>query len=346
MALNKKIPFIAIVLTAAAFTAAGCSMPAEPEPEASEEVPVAVQVAPAEVGALTQTSEIFGTAQASNEVNVMAKMNGELTALLVKEDQFVNKGDVLGRLDSDQMQIQLELDRLTLEQAAMQYKSLATSGAPQEQLDQAEISLKQAQLKVQLSEMNLDNAVIKAPASGQIIDIAAEPGEIVSAAAPFARIVTLDPIVISASISAEQMIALQEAETIQVEIPDLALSETARIQSISDFADASGFYTLEAQLDNAERKIKPGMLAKFLIEDTVAEDAVLIPTAALMSSEGIHYVYVVKEGRAVRTEVQVLETQSEFTAVEGELQPNDLVVTKGQFTLSDGSAVEIIEEAQ
>lgn len=337
---------VSMVVSACLVSAAvaGCSMQ-EPVAEQAQEKATPVQVTKVVKGALTLKNELIGSALPSADVNVIPKMSGELAELAVVKDQLVRKGDVLGRLDSKNLSIQLEMERLALEQAQNQYKEAHNSGAPKSQLDQAQTSVRQAQLRVELAQLNAKNAVIEAPIDGKVVDVGVEPGELVGQSSPFARIVALDPIRIVASVSTNQMLALLGKTEAEVELADLGTTATAKVTYLSSVADGSGFYALEAELPNPEEKIKPGMLAKFLLENELVGDATLVPTSAIVEKGGSAYVFLVKEGRAVETTVTVLQTQSDLSAVEGELAENDDVVTKGQFTLSDGNLVHIVEGA-
>src|SRR5690606_38921175 len=140
---------------------------------------------------LTLQSEIIASALPSADVHVIPKMGGELLELSVVKDQPVRKGDILGRLESRSLSIQLEMERLGLEQAQNQYKDAHNAGAPKSQLDQLQMGVKQAQLRVELAELNMKNAAIHAPIDGKVVEIGAEPGELVGQTSPFARIVSL-----------------------------------------------------------------------------------------------------------------------------------------------------------
>lgn len=103
---------------------------------------------------------------------------------------------------------------------------------------------------------------------------------------------------------------------------------------------------METQADNAKGEIKPGMTAKFIVDQEVQKDALLVPTEAIVEKNGESHVFIVKNGRAVEEAVEVLEAQSKMTAVKGNLQAKDQIVIKGQMTLSDGNKVKIIEGAR
>ena len=62
-----------------------------------------------------------------------------------------------------------------------------------------------------------------------------------------------------------------------------------------------------------------------------------------MESGDEEYVFVVRDGKAVKVPVQVLHAQTDLTAVEAELTEGEQVVIRGQLTLTDGASVIVME---
>ncbi|MFD3273700.1 efflux RND transporter periplasmic adaptor subunit [Paenibacillus dendritiformis] len=327
---------------------AGCSSPPAEEPAqgAEQEKETPVQVAVVEKGSLSQQNEIIGTANPSRSVDIIPKLNGELVRLNVKKGDMVSKGATLGIIDADDLEVQLKLEQFSLEQAQDQYKTLHNAQASDLELDQAKRSIEQAQLRVKQASNRLADATLKAPMSGQVIRVAAEAGEFVTSTSPLFTIVSTNPVKFSANVSANQMLLLQNRKETKVEVPDVGKAFTARITYLSPVANEGGFYALETQADNAKGEIKPGMTAKFIVDQEVLKDALLVPTEAIVEKNGESHVFIVKNGRAVEEAVEVLEAQSKMTAVKGNLQAKDQIVIKGQMTLSDGNKVKIIEGAR
>lgn len=317
---------------------------ASSDPEEEQATPV--QVTQIQKGNLSQRSEIIGTAVPSKEADVYPKMTGELVQVAVKDNDQVAKGAVLARIDSDNLRIQLELEQLALDQAQSQYKDLLRSNAPESQLEQVENNVRQIQLRIQLAQNNMNHSVISAPIAGTVASANMQAGDFVSTGAPVAKIVQLNPIRIKASLSTNQMLALQQLEEVQVALPDVNISGQARIVNLSNVADNAGFYTLEAEMDNAEGVIKSGMMAKLQLESAIVQDELIVPTSAIIEKGGISYVFVVRDSRAAEVPLTILESQSDVTAVEGDLSEGENIVVKGQYTLSDGGLVHIVEGAE
>lgn len=323
----------------------GCSMQTSAGSEPEEKV-TPVQVALVEKGSLSLENHIFGQVKPSAEANVVPKLNGELTSLNVQKNQYVEKGAQLAVIDHESLQIQLKLQQFNVEQALEQFRNASKMDASQEQLDQAARVVEQAKLNLQLSELNIENAYMKAPISGVIAAVNAKQGEFVSAGTPLFKIVSTNPVRITANVSANQMLTVKDLKQINVAIPDLNKNVTAEITYVSPIADNAGFYTIEAEVDNPANDIIPGMTASFIMEKSLVQDSLLVPTKSIVEKAGKSSVFIIQDGKAAEKEVQVLEAQSDMTAIAGDITEQAQVVVKGQMTLTDGNKVTIIEEAR
>ncbi|WP_270166084.1 efflux RND transporter periplasmic adaptor subunit [Paenibacillus sp. SYP-B4298] len=328
----------------------GCTEVDEPsaaEKQSQEERQTPVQVKAVTQGALTQQSELIGSAVPSTAVDVFPKMTGEIIQLDVKKGDRVKKGQRLGRIKGDDLQTQVEMEEYALEIAQNQYKVLVRSEMTTDtELEQARISVEQSKLRLRQTRAQLENTYITTPFAGEIVNVNGELGGFASPSSPLFTVVSIQPIKITANVSSSQMLVLQNKTEIQVDIPDLGAGHTGTISYLSPVTNDTGFYTLEVRLANEDQAIKPGMIAKLLLTQERQQDALLVPTEAVVEKGGASYLFVIEKDRAVMKNIEVLETQSSLTAVKGDIQPGDLIVTKGQITLEDGMKVTVVEGAQ
>lgn len=221
----------------------------------------------------------------------------------------------------------------------------------QQQLEQARVAVDQAELQVEQANVQLRqaqdqnaNEAITAPTSGEVSTLDTNEGDMVTNQQPFATVVSLNPMTITASVTAEQLPLFVKGEELEIDLPSLEERITSTINYVSSVPDDTGLYPVEASIDNAEERIKPGMMATFLLPENVVEDTLVVPTDSLVEENDETFVYQVIEEKAVRVNVEVLETQSDVAAVSGNLPEDAEVITTGQLTLSDGDQVSIMEE--
>jgi len=252
---------------------------------------------------------------------------------------------------ADQAQAQLKQLQGGSQQSSGVAQAEAQVDQARQQLEQARIAVDQAELQVEQANVQLNqtqdqtsNKIIKAPATGEIASLEATEGALVTNQQPFATIVGLNPMTVTASITAEQLSLFNNGDELEVEISTLDEKITSTVESVSSIPDDTGLYPVEAAVKNDEESIKPGMMATFLLPETVVENSLVVPTDAVMEEGNESYIYHVVDGKAVRVNVEVIEAQTERTAINAELPEDAQVITTGQLTLTDGGKVTIMEE--
>ncbi|GEM_PF-1083641 len=366
--MKKSSKVLAIVSLALMLSACSAGMPTGEGGQADTATPVRVGLV--QSGQLTQDAEIIGLTKANQEVSIMPQVSAKLVALHVKEGEQVEEGQLLGELDDEDLRTALELEQATLglqqkqlasaqssfkQMEASAKAAIAQTGEIDEQLEQnivqARLAVETAQLNVDVSAVRvrqatsqLEDTAIYAPVSGRVLDIAAVENEMVSMQAPLFTVVTIDPLLVEAQVSAEQLPLLVPGEERSVYLPTYEEHKPGIVDSVSPVANQSGLYPVTLTVDNADGQIRPGIPAKVIIPRVLAEDTLLVPTEAVVEQSGETYIYKVENGAAKRVELTIVHSLTDVTAVQGELQDGDQVITKGQLTIADGKSVNIIEE--
>ncbi|MGM0902947.1 MAG: efflux RND transporter periplasmic adaptor subunit [Bacillota bacterium] len=182
---------------------------------------------------------------------------------------------------------------------------------------------------------------IRAPKDGEVVNLKAAEGDSVSNEEPFALIADLATIKLNFTVTADvhKLIAVEKKMTVTIENERYE----ATITSVSTMPDDTGLYPVEAKVDNEDRAILPGMVAKLSVPEQQIKDAIIVPTAAIIEEDDESFVYVVKDNQATKQAITVVETQSAETAIEGDIQIGDSVIVTGQLTLSDGVQVNVVK---
>lgn len=357
-----------VLLLVLVLIAAGCSGNPTGGSQEAEEKQTPVQVETVREGDMALNLEIAGTVQASRQVTVVPKVSGTLAELHVSKGQAVKQGDPLATVDNRDLVTALELEKAGLANALNQLelaksrerqgldasknslrdevaKEQAAENLRQAQLavEQAEIGVKQANLRIKQAEQRLSDSVIYSPISGEVLSIQNEVGELVGQS-PLMVIVSLDPIKVVANVSPKQLSLFQQGQNVELALNSDSGPVTGTVEYVSPAALDSGLFTVEVKVGNADGSIKPGMTTKLLVPQTLAENVLILPTSSILEENGKSYVYVIRGDQAVKQEVQIVQSQTNETAVQGEITAGERVVTKGQFTLTDGSKVKVMGE--
>lgn len=120
----------------------------------------------------------------------------------------------------------------------------------------------------------------------------------------------------------------------------------AKVVKIESLPNETGQYELIASIDNAKGKIELGSVAEVFLKERLQKDALIVPTEAVITDSDESYVFVVEGDTVKKVAVDVLEIQTEETAIDGKVKEKDEIVVNGHFLLSDGSEVEVIKEGK
>ncbi|WP_163580497.1 efflux RND transporter periplasmic adaptor subunit [Gracilibacillus saliphilus] len=186
---------------------------------------------------------------------------------------------------------------------------------------------------------------VEAPADGVISQLEAKEGSMVSNQDPLATIIDLEQLTVQLQVPDVQLDLFEKGKEVTLLLQS-AEEETheAEIEYVADAANEAGLFPIDLSFDNETTHYKAGVIATVVLEDTVIEDSLLIPTAALVEDNDDTFVFVVEDDTAKKVEIDVQATQSELTAIQAELNEGDQIITSGQLTLVDGSKISVVEE--
>lgn len=183
---------------------------------------------------------------------------------------------------------------------------------------------------------------IYASKAGEIANLEVEEGSITPEGEPLAVILNMEKVKINFSVTSDVRTLFKKDEEVKAIVDSEAYK--AKVKSVAVSPDDTGLYPVEATLENEDEDFIPGMVAVVKVPQKKVKDTIILPTEAIIEEREGSFVYLIKDDEAVETEVEIMETQSDKTAIKGDIKKGDQVVVNGGLTLSDGAKVEIVEE--
>ena len=184
---------------------------------------------------------------------------------------------------------------------------------------------------------------VVAPVSGTVVTLNAAEGGYVSASMPVAVIDGAEVLEISVSVSEALVPRLTQGDEVGVTIGALDVETVGTIRSIERSPSAqTRLYAVTVGLTEDIPGLMTGMFAQVDFRTDASENAVVVPTEAILTSGQNQYVFVVEDGTARQVPVQTGLTGSGVTEVTEGLEDGQQLVTVGQEYLSDGDAVRIV----
>ncbi len=280
-----------------------------------------------------------------------AEVAGVVELLKVDEGQAVASGALLLAIDTRSMAQAVAEAEALHRQAQAQYERAHNlferrSITKQQMLD-AVTGRDVAAARLASTQLQLDKSQVKAPWGGRIAVRRVEVGDYVSLGQPLLELVDVSRLKV-------------RAPARSIDVPYLALGTpvTVRVDAFSDEAFTARVVRLgaelntqartlavEAEIPNAEGKLRPGLLARVEIPRRRIPQALTVPLVAAIDFELSKAVYVVEDGRAVRRMVELGPVIGDQVVVEKGLAPGDRVIVDGQLQVSEGQLVAEAEGA-
>ncbi|GAA0605042.1 hypothetical protein GCM10009001_22870 [Virgibacillus siamensis] len=182
---------------------------------------------------------------------------------------------------------------------------------------------------------------IYASTDGEIAKLNASEGSMVSTSEPLAVIADMSAMELTFTVTSGTQDLFSEGDTYTAIMNDKKYD--AEITSISSMPDDTGLYPVTASIEKEDNDILAGMVSVMHVPEKTVKNTIIVPTEAVMTESGQSFVYTVQGGKAAKVNVTIQETQSDKTAVKGDVKKGDKVVTSGQLTLTDGSKVEAVK---
>lgn len=237
--------------------------------------------------------------------------------------------------------------QLEIDQAELNYQN-AVAGR-NSALGQLEAGIQNAksgmeQLDTALENVDQEGNVI-APQAGTLVTMNAVENSFISNTLPLAVIDGADQMKVTASVSETLVPKLAAGDEADVYVSAIDQTFSATIRSVERAANMqTKLYTVTLTVPADVGGLLSGMFADVTFRTDVSENAIVVPTEAILTSAGVQYVYVVEDGAARYVEVTAGLTGSGITEVLSGLAEGQQLVTVGQAYLSDGDPVRIVTE--
>lgn len=315
----------------------------------AEAPPVPVEVAPVQRRPIEASYSGTAALQATEEAEVVAKTSGVLLEILTEEGQRVRAGQVLARIDPDRA-------RLEVARAEAMLRKLEAEYARSQELFRRKLVAADAHERLRfdvetqraawnLARLELDHTEVKAPISGVVAQRLVKVGNLIQLNQPMFRIVHTDRLEAVLNVPEREVGKLQPGAEVSLTVDALPGRRFAGVlDRISPVVDpATGTFRATAFFDSGEGALKPGMFGRIQVVYERRADVLTVPRQALLEDEAEPAVYVVVDGKAVRTPVRLGYMNGAFAEVVDGLEEGDTVVTAGKVAIRDGSRVQVIE---
>ena len=341
---------VLIMLIVSAFLSGCGSEGQSKDAEEKEITAIPVEVSQVKKGSISAVFSGTANLEAENEATVVAKVSGVIEKINVEEGDYVRKGQILARLDDEQLEFKLNQVKANLEKIKNDFqrsrklyeKSLISADA----FDKVKYEFQALKAAYDLARLELDYAGIRAPISGVIAERVVKEGNMININQPTFKITDFDPLHAILHVPERHMSKLKKGQEVDLKA-DAINGNMFRgtIKRISPVVDAAtGTFKVTIEVADRLNKLKPGMFGRVNIIYDIHDNTNLVPKESVITEDKESAVFVVQDSIALKKIVKTGYVNSSHIEILSGLREGDTVVTIGQASLKDSARVHVISQ--
>lgn len=290
---------------------------------------------------------VQGSIISDDMVNVSSEIGGRVMDMQVKEGQSVRKGALIAKLDLENLEKQrAELTKsleLAQEVFVRQQRLWEQNIGSEIQFLQAKNNKERLEKSLETLDFNAKKSSVYAPISGSILSVNIKAGELAAPGMPLVTVLNTNKVKVSAEVPESYLKAIKKGDEISVELPALGEERKAKINLIGDAINpANRTFKIEAVLNNADKLLKPNLLANVKLNDYTKENAISIPVELVQQEVGgKSFVFIVDTDKAQKVYVTTGEVQDGMIIVSEGLNGTEKLILEGARNIVQGEMIEI-----
>jgi RND family efflux transporter MFP subunit len=297
-----------------------------------------------------------GTIAAQDEITICAKAKGKIDKVFVDENEYVEVGQKLIAFDRKEAlrrfkaaQIELNYAKKQLASAERLFvKTMGLYGKQQVSKHEMEtdknwykralLDKNMAEEELKLAKEQLNNLVYFAPLSGIVIEKKAFPNQDVLANEVLMRIVNLDNLQVCVNLSTIDAKGIKLGQDAFIKTDSLNKELTGYVKYIQP-NEKTQISKIIIELDPTEELPKIGERVEVKITLERKKDVLLLNSEAIFKKGRQRFVYLYKNGKAVRRVVRTGISNQKQTEIIFGISAKDKVILPGKLKLQDGMKV-------
>jgi len=289
---------------------------------------------------------LSGTLEANEEINIRSEVSGVVENINFKEGSKVSKGQVLFRVNDIELRAQLSKAKTAQELASENQRRakllLEKQAISQEEYDISNADFESARAESDLIAAQLYKTTVKAPFSGTIGLRSISEGTFVTPETAIAKLVNTSQIKITFSVPEKYVSQIKVGNSLTFTTSDSKEAHTAKIYAMEPQVDiATRTLKIRAIADNKEGKLYPGTFANVILPLETVNEALLVPTQALIPIQNGKVIFVLKNGKAQEVKVETGTRTDSLVRVLSGIKAGDTILTSGVMSLKNGTAVKV-----
>ena len=296
----------------------------------------------------TISDEIFinGNLLPDEEVKLSFETSGKIVEINFKEGSFVKKGELLAKVNDKSLQAQLQ--RLTSQlklaedRVYRQSSLLKRDAVSQEAYEQVKTELATLKADIELVKANIELTELKAPFDGVIGLREVSVGTYASPSVVVAKLAKISPVKVEFAVPEHYADDVQVGYNVEFSLPGKLEPFKAKVYAKESKIDpVTHTLTVRALYDNHKGETLAGRYASVNLEKQRIENAITVPSEAIVPEMGVDKLYLYKSGKAQPVTVTTgIRTDAAVQIVSG-ISQGDTIIVSGTLQLRMGLPVKL-----
>jgi membrane fusion protein (multidrug efflux system) len=290
---------------------------------------------------LNEMSTVPGTVLASEQVVLKAEASGRIIKLALREGAEVKKNDLLVKIYDTDLLAQLDKANAALklsQDREKRQKTLLEKGMiSQDDYDLMIKELSSSKADINLLEAQIAKTEIRAPFDGRVGLKMVSEGAYLSAGTPIADFVKTRPLKLEFSVPERYAARMAIGMTVNFTVRGSSVPHAAQVYALQPMIDeATRTLRARAVCGGRETGVTAGAFAEVTLRFGGNDSALVVPAPALVPDINGQNVYIVKDGKAVKSPVSIGVRDDHDVEIAGGVREGDTVVTTGVLMLRPG----------
>jgi RND family efflux transporter MFP subunit len=280
----------------------------------------ATETAVVERSDLSMTVDASGSIVPRVEIGLAFTTGGRVAETLVTEGEQVETGQLLLRLDTQDLEWQVEQARLSVSIAEYDLSDMRDDYYEEsDQVKRSKAKLEQAQVSQQQAEWRLEQATLKAPINGVVTTLFVESGEMANSGQTVITLSDLANLDVDVNLDETDVARIEMGMTVVVTVdafPGMeVIGEVIEIASTADVQSGVVLYPIKVHLDPTDLPLRSGMTVNVMFTLEERKDTLVVPFRAVETEGGQAYLTRVTVSGSERVAVTmglITDTQIEI----------------------------------
>lgn len=308
--------------------------------------PVTVDAFVIRPSAISEDVQVPGSLMPYEETQIRAEVGGKIVQLNFKEGSNVEKDAVLVKIFDDDLQAQLKKLQVQLKIAnkteERNNELLKISGISQQEYDLSRLGVENLRADIETTRIAISKTVIRAPYAGKVGLRNVSLGSYISPSDIITTLRQVDKLKLEFAVPEKYAREIGQGYEITFRVDGGTQTHKALVMATENSVDQNTrTLKIRAVVDGDNKELVPGIFAKVNLRLGRNEQALLVPSQAIIPTARNKQVIVLRKDSVMFTVVETGLRDSSYVQILNGVQSGDTVITTGLMAIRPNAKVKV-----